>query len=384
MIYFFKPGQAMGTGANLYYSYAAKLLFGEKNTIAFFDLNDFLENGIKKLKPNDVVVNTLSLAFLFHHFREYYGLKFRIVRDVQTSLHAGCLLQEMLVFDMIRNNDIVLFPSNFTRQLYIKLFKHINEENSFVCYPILGSFPKKIRKNAKEFKYGYICRCTPDKCFDSVIRFARMTKENILIAGESWYPRRVFPDNITYLGGIDNKKIWDFYSRIQILLFPSTANIESLGRVILEANHAKIPVISACHGASAELCKNLVDVKYYDSIELVHNHALGKIDENDFLGFKELKIGSNAFYSNHETLLKDILLLKAKKQQKMELNEKVEEFIEDSKISVNPDFRHQKIFILKTIMKYLKRGDYINLGKFSHDVNEAIDFFPRWTKKSSE
>lgn len=373
MIYYFKP-KSTRTGANLYYSYTAQLL---SKYNGFSDFNKFLLY-LKNLKEKDVVVNTLAYAQLFHYFRERYNLKFRIIRDVQTSLHASYLLQEMLVSDWIRKGDIVLFPSNFTRNLYIKLFKHINKENSFVCYPILKSFPK-LKKGKKLFKYGYIGKIAPEKNFDSIIDLALRTKEKILVAGESRYPKTVFPKNIIWLGKIN--EIWDFYNKIEILLFPSTANIESLGRVLLEANQAGIKCITANHGASPELCPNLLKVKYKNNIELVHNHALGRINEKEILNMKNLKLGNNNHYENHEQLFLSIINNKAKKQEIKRLNKNVENFIKKSKIIVNTNFSHQKIYILKEIINKIKTGDLEDIGNFNKEISNKINFIPKWKIK---
>ncbi len=371
MIYCVDPEFNEKTGATLYYKYIPKLLKARP----IKDLNEFFKSGIKRLTEKDTIVNTIGLAQLFHYFRELYGLKFRIIRDVQTSLHASYILQEMLVRDFVKKNDIVLFPSHFTRQLYIKLFSHINESNSFVCYPILNSFPE-VKRGKPKYRYGYIGKVAPEKNFDTILDFALLTKEKILVAGSTSYPRSVFPKNIVFSGHIEN--VWDFYSQIEVLLFPSTANIESLGRVILEANHCNVKVIAAEHGASPETCRNLVKVRYKKEIEMVHNHALGYVKAKDFI-IKNLKIGSNENYIGHEKLLLDIIDGKAKEQEPKKLNKAVSDFIGTSVVTVNNDFKHQKIYILKEILGEIKKSDY-RIGKFSEHICRKINFIPKWKR----
>ncbi len=371
MIYCVDPEFNEKTGATQYYNYISKLL----KATPIKNLNDFFKTGIKRLTERDTIVNTIGLAQLFHYFRELYGLKFRIIRDVQTSLHASYILQEMLVQDFIKKNDMVLFPSHFTRQLYIKLFSHINENNSFVCYPILNSFPE-VKREKPKFRYGYIGKVAPEKNFDAIIDFALLTKEKILVAGSTSYPRSVFPKNIVFLGHIDN--VWEFYKQIEVLLFPSTANIESLGRVVLEANHCNVKVIAAEHGASPEICKNLVKVKYKREIEIVHNHALGYVKAKDFI-IKNLKASTNENYIGHENLLLNIIDGKAKKQETKKLNKSVSNFIDTSRVTVNNDFKYQKIYILKEMLKEIKRSDY-RIGKFSENICRKINFIPKWKR----
>jgi len=373
MIYCYQFPDNIKTGADFYYSYVCKLLENRKDVIFFTDLPNFLENDLKNLKEDDVVINTLCFAHLFHYLREKYNLKFRIIRDCQTSLHVSYLMQEALLQDYIQDRDICLFPSEFTRSLYIHLFENLNEGNTIMCYPILKSFPKTVPKKTNEFKYGYLGRVTFAKNFDTVINFAELSKERILVAGKIEFPNEFLPPNIEYIG--ETNEIWDFLSRIDVLLFPSTANIESLGRVILEANHSCVKVIGANHGATPENCSNLLNVEYKSEADLTYNNPLGKVDANEIINLKSLKEENNKNFVEHEELLINIIEEKFERSKAISPNN----FILKSKVLM--DLTHQKIYIFEKTIQMLKSNNYFEVGPITQKIAKSINFNPKWMIK---
>ena len=61
--------------------------------------------------------------------------------------------------------------------------------------------------------------------------------------------------------------------RLDYFLFFSTSNLEVLGRVLVEAGHARVPILASEHAAAPELLSptSLLDVSYrFDEPFLSH------------------------------------------------------------------------------------------------------------------
>lgn len=371
-------------GTNLYYDEISKLLIEQNNSKPHNIRNILLGKEKFNFKNNDVLLSNIGpYAFIYHFLRKKYNLNFKIIRDIQTSFWPGYLLQEKLCEDYTQEGDKVLFLSEFTRQLFIKLFpKSLNENNTFVCAPFRHFFPKKIKReiNDKNFTLGWVGKVTEEKNFDQILEaFSRIKKEiensHFLIVGErcSWKMKKnieqrlvrndIPKDSFTLLTNVPHKNIWDLYKKLDIFLFPSTSLNESLGRVILEAGYCGIPVIAAHYATAPQLLdkKNLLSVSYRQGwINLTERpYYAGKICIDSLIekifNYKKLskKIRFD-LYKNHDKKFIDILLDKQCKEKLRKLDAQTDELIKNiviynmrSTLSHNLLFEKLKNFILK-------------------------------------
>ncbi|MFH1399776.1 MAG: glycosyltransferase family 4 protein [Candidatus Woesearchaeota archaeon] len=337
------------SGANLYYSEVSRLLAKSAKPHNFADVLNGQLNFC-----DSVVCNSGPYAHIYHYLRKKHGLRFRIIRDVQALL-SSYLLQEVLCRDMLQPDDIVMFPSEYTRQLFIKIFPHINADNSCVCYPCMSFFPKVERRKHDGFNIGYVGRVGKEKNFEQLLEaFAIVAKQSdarLLVAGrveeqaflpdnvKSWLRNKgVDPDRYVHFNNgafVPYEQVWEIYRDIDVLVFPSTANIETLGRVILEASSMGIPVVAAEHAAAPEVLpgSNLVGVEYFRKASyLGETCRLGKIAEKE-LAVKILGKLQKADISAYEQegKLKRILGGKIVEQLKP-LNENIQRFIDRIKV----------------------------------------------------
>lgn len=315
-------------GALYYYSEISKILNGLSNEGASIMQHEFrnlissnpneLNNFVKSLDSEDVVVSNVGpYAHLYLYIRERFGGRFRIIRDVRTSSWSGFLLQEVLARPLTRPGDKILFPSNFCKQYFINLFDDsLYNECSSVCYPLFDSFPKQIpeKKNGQwpGLRMGYIGRISDDKNFSQVLEIFiqkcmdEQSKIELHCAGpvdpastfksirsikKYLAHRGVSADRFVYKGNLSYSLIWPFFRQIDVMLFPALSSVESLGRVILEAQYAGVPVVSADYAAASEILppENLVKPvfrmnKSFDMIKpfsfgsISVDHALKSID----------------------------------------------------------------------------------------------------------
>jgi len=274
------------SGALYFYSEASKLLASLDPSVAtavphdIYSLlqEDGLPSLVRSLEEGDVLVSNIGpYAHLYHYLREAYGRRFSIVRDVRTSSWAGYLLQERLAGPLTRPGDLVLFPSEFCRQYFIRQFpSFINADNTAVCYPMAVSFPHIAREanvGKPRLRVGYIGRFEDDKNFGQVLdAFAMIFRDDrrasLHLAGaihrssrfrsvsaiQHYLSSKAVPrDRVQYYGQLAYKDIWKFFGNIDILLFLALSSVESLGRVLLESQHAGVPTVAAHYAAAAEI-----------------------------------------------------------------------------------------------------------------------------------
>lgn len=392
-------------GANLYYSEVSRILKKEK-----FSYHNFtsIKKTIASLKEEDTLISNIGpYSWIYYYLREKQRNNFRIVSEVQATLWDGYMLQQALCSELIREDDRVLFPSQYARKLFIKLFPNsLNKNNTFVCYPCLSFFPK-IKKSSKKERLmlGWAGRLSREKNFDQVlesfIQVAKINKEaRLLVTGKAdkeffltkvrrfLKKNNISPTSYTHLNKgrpISYHKIWnDFYKQVNLLLFPTTSNQESLGRVILEAHNAGCKVIATNHAACPELVPkdNLVPVKYNKgNFDLTNIFPLGYVSVEEMtkkiLNHKKLSSENyNHKYKEHNKKLVRILKGEEKTEKLERLNPEVEKFIKNVKVFLNPDFNQDSRDCIKKAIDILFKSNYLDIGETSHKIAMNLKFRP--------
>ena len=264
---------------------------------------------VRGLGADDLLVSNIGpYAHLYHYFRERFGGEFRIIRDVRTSSWAGFWLQELLAGPMTRVGDTVLFPSEFCRQHIMALFpEFLSTSNAVVCYPLTGAFPEVVpHRGGSGLRVGYLGRVSDGKNAPQLLTvFAKLCRElgnqaRLEIAGpidpysklasEHALRREAnrlgIPEtNFRYAGNLPYERIWEFLGSVDLLFFPGLSNVESMGRVLVEAARARIPVVAATYAAAPELVarNNLIRTSYRIRTPWQANSlfSFGEVHEDD-------------------------------------------------------------------------------------------------------
>ena len=388
-------------GANLCYYYNSCFLSEQPNAKAM-PFPDILRK-IKNFNDEDVLLtNSGPYDWIFHYFRKKHNKNFTIVRDVHTTLWGGYLLQEKLCSKYSNENDRLIIPSEFTRQFYIKLFSHLNEENTSVCFPVMHSFQNhpKIEKHKQENKIvlGWLGHLSKEKNFDQALQIfiesSKLLKDKniqFLACGkpQAEYSRdRIIPllnkhkiDQRNYIHinegkPIPHQGIWEFLKNIDILLFPSTANIESCPTVLVEANHMSIPIIASEHGGGYNVVpkENLVKTTYFSkSTDLINNQPLGKIDIAEAVqkveNYHKLKLNKNIICKDHDKKLLEILN-NQKTREKAELDNKTKEFIKNTDLFLNKKYRED----IRKAIKILLINNHYDIGNTAYKIANGLNF----------
>lgn len=311
------PSLPQKDGVNLAHENIASLLrVHEKDNLEvnFHDFTRLLADesyAREVLTDSDCVVSNVGAhAHYYFYLRERFSLDFRIIRDVRTALWSPYLLQEHLCTPYLREQDVLLVASHYARAIYEAIFPHLRLFQTIRCYPLCVAFPPaRPRRNVRgdgPFTLGYIGRLSEDKNFPDIVELLTELnrrepgKYRLLACGDIHSPA-CHPDKIRehlalalgtseqfdYLPARENGCIWEVYSKFDAMLFPSTSNLETLGRVLVEASYAGVPVVCGEHAAAPELIpgSNLCKVEYRQrySFDTHQDHSLGRISIDDMV-----------------------------------------------------------------------------------------------------
>jgi glycosyltransferase involved in cell wall biosynthesis len=279
------PSLTQKDGVNLAHENIATLLRSagdEELQVDFHDFNRLLgDDGYARrvLSRTDCLVSNVGPhAHYYFYLRERLGLDFHIIRDVRTALWSSYLHQEHLLRPYLREHDLLMVASRFTCGIYERMFPHLRDFRSIVCYPLTVAFPDQPppRRPAAAlgdtFTLGYVGRLSEDKNFPDIVELLihlnrrGQRRYRLLACGDihsdSCHPnivrqrlaRELGADScFEYVPPRHNGEIWELYGRFDAMVFPSTSNLETLGRVLIEASYAGIPVVCGDHAAATEL-----------------------------------------------------------------------------------------------------------------------------------
>jgi glycosyltransferase involved in cell wall biosynthesis len=314
------PSLPQKDGVNLAHENIASLLRGSADTglsVTFHDFNRLLVDEAYArdiLGAADCVISNVGPhAHYYFHLREKLGLDFRIFRDVRTAIWSSYLLQEHLCRPHLREQDVLLVASHYTHGIYEKLFPHLRSLKTLRCYPLTLSFPERLPvrpgpdpARVSPFTLGYIGRLSEDKNFPDIVELlVTLNKKQaggfrLLACGDvhsascdpsairNYLHNRLGDgDYFEYLPPRVNGQIWELYGRFDAMVFPSTSNLETLGRVLIEASYAGVPVVCGAHAAAPELmpAASLCRVSYdrQRSYSAHFDHPLGRVSIEDMV-----------------------------------------------------------------------------------------------------
>lgn len=290
------PSLSQRDGVNLAYTEIATLLARDRDRnveVQFHDFPRLLADeryAYEQLVDIDCAISNVGPhAHYYFYLREKLGLDFRIVRDCREAMRSNYLLQEYLIQPFLRADDALLFVSSYGQLLFESFFPHLLSSNSAVCYPFVSSFPRHQRstradgRGSSPFVIGYVGRLSEDKNFPQLVDLvvdlnrSRPGGYRLVAVGDVHSPscdperiaRRVRQevgclDCFEYHSPVGHTDVWRYYETFDAFVFPSTSNIETLGRVLIEASYKGVPILASDHAAAADLIPSdaLVPVQY--------------------------------------------------------------------------------------------------------------------------
>jgi glycosyltransferase involved in cell wall biosynthesis len=190
---------------------------------------------------------------------------------------------------VLKKTDLVITPSQYFKEIMLNFYPFLKPEDIFVS-PSGGIDTSKFyyietKKNALP-TMGLISRIDEGKGWDDFLKALDILNRNgfnfkVKIAGQGLQEGLLkqmildfkLSDKVTFLGLINQNELIHLYNEIDVMVFPTKREAESLGLVGLEAMSCKTPVIGS----------NIAGLKTY--IEEGYNGFL--FEPSDFVQLSE-------------------------------------------------------------------------------------------------
>ena len=212
----------------------------------------------------------IYVHYLTHHIPVLTPLLFFKRKPLVINAHGSDIIgiQKLPILNyfgkiILKKSDLIVVPTSYFKENVISKYPFLNPDKLYVS-PSGGVDKKKFfHKNSslknKELTLGFVSRFITEKGWqiflDAIIL---LKKENIpfraLIAGKGPDEKKILnyvekfdlTEKIDFIGFIEQNKLVDIYNQLDLYIFPSYRESESLGLTGLEAMACRTPVI-ACN-----------------------------------------------------------------------------------------------------------------------------------------
>jgi glycosyltransferase involved in cell wall biosynthesis len=265
----------------------------------------------------------IYVHYINHSLIPFIFLRFFIKKPFIINAHGGDVFYESKVakFIAVYTSKVlpyatkIVVPSNYFKKELINRFK-LKEDVIFISPSggiNLEIFKPRVQSVVLPLKIGYVGRIDLNKGWDTFIEaIVKLRNESIEIHiggdGKEYFLlkeliKRYKLSNIVKLYGyIDHEKINEFFNLIDVLVFPSRRNGESLGLVPIEALACGVPVIANDNGAVKDFILNKENgfLYYNDSSEELKNKLLDfqKLSVKEKLKMSKMAITSVQKYDS--------------------------------------------------------------------------------------
>lgn len=202
-------------------------------------------------------LNTPLLAFLLFLFKNKKPLVMNVHGDDVTASEGKKI--DILNKYVLKRTALVVVPSSYFKELVLNNYPFLTQKQVFVS-PSGGVnsnifYPIARAKNELPI-LGMVSRIDAGKGWDDLLKALKSLKSknivfNAVIAGIGPEEEKMkamlqdfdLCDEVEYLGPIRQDKLIHLYTKIDVLIFPTKREAESLGLVGLEAMSCGVPVI---------------------------------------------------------------------------------------------------------------------------------------------
>ena len=250
-------------------SFVCKSLIKGKRKGAFEKISTYLVYYLSVIK--NYVFKKYDLIYV-HYLSHNSPILFLILffgkkKALVINVHGSDILDSQGKFinrinkSVLKKTDLIITPSQYFKDLMLEYYSFLKEEQLFVS-PSGGidtsKFYPKDTIDSKTPTLGLISRIDEGKGWDDFIKALNILNQNsfnfkVKIAGDGDQVEEMkemilnynLSNRIEFLGLINQNELIHLYNEIDVLVFPTKREAESLGLVGLEAMSCKTPVIGS-------------------------------------------------------------------------------------------------------------------------------------------
>lgn len=186
--------------------------------------------------------------------------------DVLTRTRLAARLKQ-LCRPLVLKSHYIVVPSDYFKRVVAKEFLELDRQKIIVSASggvSRAFFCQERQPSSSSIRIGYVSRIVQGKGWDTLLKALKMLDDKdvdfeatIVGAGAEsvklteTLARNGFRNRVKYVGAIGHDRLPDFYKSIDLFIFPSENESESLGLVGLEAMATSVPVIGSDIGGIA-------------------------------------------------------------------------------------------------------------------------------------
>lgn len=206
--------------------------------------------------------------YLSHHIPILYILLPFKKKPLIVNVHGSDIIsiKENSLLDryatkILRKTDLLIVPTSYFKQAVLNKYPFIKEEQLFIS-PSGGidssNFYKKDRTPNKVLTLGYISRFIKEKGWQTFLdALVLLKQENVsfkaVMAGKGPDETKIMDyikayhlsSQVSFLGLVKQNELVDVYNSLDLYIFPTYREAESLGLTGLEAMSCGVPVIAS-------------------------------------------------------------------------------------------------------------------------------------------
>jgi len=201
--------------------------------------------------------NVLVLAGLYFLFKKKKPLVINVHGDDVTN-SKGKKIDKLNRF-LLKKTDLVVVPSTYFKEMVLENYPFLKMEQIFVS-PSGGVDAKRFYPIESEENQipvlGMISRIDQGKGWDDFLKALKTLRDNnihfqAIIAGQGLQERELkamieqfnLQDRVNFLGLVKQEELVKLYNKMDVMMFPTKRDAESLGLVGVEAMSCGTPVI---------------------------------------------------------------------------------------------------------------------------------------------
>lgn len=225
----------------------------------------------------------MYIHYLTHHLPLLYVLIPLKKKKWIINVHGSDVLDikpsglvDKLAIKVLKNIDLIVVPTTYFKELVLKKYPFLAESNFYVS-PSGGIDPNKFYvKNDKQpnevLTLGFISRFIEEKGWKTFLESLIILKKynvsfKAIMAGKGpdadkiieYIKTNELGDQVNFLGLVKQDKLIDIYNSLDLYIFPSYRESESLGLTGLEAMSCGTPTVACNMAGPSTYIKNGVN-----------------------------------------------------------------------------------------------------------------------------
>lgn len=246
----------------------------------------FFKSVINKIQKDDY--DLIYVHYIGHSLLPLFFVKFLIKKPLVLNAHGSdvfvngkiSLFIQKLVIPIIKKADMIVVPSYYFQDVVSTKFDILRDKifispSGGIDTKLFKPFDHKIKNDI--FTIGYVSRIDIGKGWDILLDSIYILKNKnlkfrVVMVGSGSQNQIMIQkikelkleDIVEYVGGKPHNELPNYFNEMDLFIFPTTRNAESLGLVGIEAMACGLPVIGSNIGGLPSYIEDNVNGRLFE------------------------------------------------------------------------------------------------------------------------